>query len=523
MNKPLTKLAGVLVSSYDREDKLFDAETISVNPLASELASWYEKFRTAMDYRDDEVILRSAIERVLKRRLLMGGNGQTIAPPLIRELVWARYFPDSTLPESTVAKVTRTIDLYLHLESEINRKHRINKGIVAEWMLHLLSSEIEHILKPNDPKDLMSNFIFRIFRDRVAILDDSDEVRDIQTFVAVRRAYANDDLPFLRYHLFKQYFGAVTEESIAKISDNFVESLKVFDSHFTYPVKDKIYSYIKSQIVPFLILDDVFAKYRGEISHLVADEDKLNSEILSACSARYKSIAGKVKRAIIRSVIFIFATKAVFALFVEGTFERLLYGKIIWSTIVLNTLTPPTLMIIVGALIKTPSRENSFKILKKINTILYDENPELGMPLSVRKKPNKSDPILWGLFIILWLTTFALSFGAIVVLLSKFGINPLSQAVFLFFLAVVSFVAYRVNRTANMYIIKDKKDNFGSLLFDFFFMPFIQVGQRLTMAVSQINIVLFVFDFIIETPFKGIVAFFEQWLLFLRTQREKLD
>ena len=74
-----------------------------------------------------------------------------------------------------------------------------------------------------------------------------------------------------------------------------------------------------------------------------------------------------------------------------------------------------------------------------------------------------------------------------------------------------------------MYIIKDKKDNLNSLLFDFFFMPFIQVGRRLTLAVSQINIILFIFDFIIETPFKGIVAFFEQWLLFLRTQREKLD
>ena len=54
-------------------------------------------------------------------------------------------------------------------------------------------------------------------------------------------------------------------------------------------------------------------------------------------------------------------------------------------------------------------------------------------------------------------------------------------------------------------------------------MPFIQVGRRLTTAISQINIVLFIFDFIIEAPFKGIFAFFEQWFLFLRTQREKLE
>ncbi len=523
MAKDLTKLSTALISAYDKELSETEDKTISVNPIASELASWYEKFRTAMDYRDDEVILRSAIERVLKRRLLLGGVGKTIAAPLIRELVWARYFPDSTVGESVVEKVSVTIDLYFELESQINKKNRINKGVVAEWMLHLVSSEIEHILKPNDPKDLMCNFMFKVFKEKVTIVDDTEETRDVQVFIAVRRAFANDDLPFLRYNLFKQYFGKVTESNIDKISDNFLEGLNILTEQFNYPAKDKIYSYIKGQTVPFLILDDVLRKFRGEISHLVSDEDKLNLEILNACSDRYKLITAKVRRAIIRSVIFIFVTKAAFALSVEGTFERVYFGRVLYSSIALNTLTPPALMVIVGFLIQTPSRENSYKILKKINTILFDESPVLDKELIVKKKPSKVDPLLWALFILLWLTTFVLSFGGIIFILSKFAVNPLSQAVFVFFLAVVSFVSYRINRTANMYMIRDKKDSLGSLLFDFFFMPFIQVGKRLTLAVSQINIILFVFDLIIETPFKGIVAFFEQWLLFLRTQREKLD
>ena len=108
-------------------------------------------------------------------------------------------------------------------------------------------------------------------------------------------------------------------------------------------------------------------------------------------------------------------------------------------------------------------------------------------------------------------------------ILTKLHVNPLSQSIFMFFLAIVSFISFRINRIAYMYNLKDKKEDFGSLLFDFFFMPFIQVGKRVTSAISQLNIILFIFDFVIETPFKGIFAFFEQWLLFLRTQREKLD
>jgi hypothetical protein len=154
---------------------------------------------------------------------------------------------------------------------------------------------------------------------------------------------------------------------------------------------------------------------------------------------------------------------------------------------------------------------------------LFDENPLLDSPLSIKKKPRKTDPVIWTLFIALWFTTFALSFGFVIFVLSKLQVNILSQAIFMFFLAIVSFVSYRINRTAHMYFLKDKKENLKSIAFDFFFMPFIQIGRRLTLAVSQINIFLFIIDYIIEAPFKGIVAFFEQWLLFLRTQREKLD
>ncbi len=523
MVKIPTKLTHAIVSAYDKVYSNHEDKTISVNPLVAELATWYEKLRTAMDYMADEVILRNAIERILKRRLILGGNGQTASAPLIRELVWARYFPDSSIPESVINKVAETIDLYLVLEKRVNDIHRVNKGLVNEWILNLLSSEIESLLKPNDPRDLMANFIYQIFRDKITIADDTEQVRDIQTFIAVRRAFSNDDLAFLRYHLFKQYFGELTEESLEKIAREFVNGIKMIEQQFKYPAKDKIYSYIKNQTVPFLILDDVFRKNRGQISALVRDEDKLNMEVINACSIRYKSIQGKVRRAIMRSVIFIFFTKAVFAFFIEGTFERLIYGHIIWSSIAINISAPVVLMVIVGLLIKTPSRENSFRILKKVQTILFDEKPALDTPLVVKKKPSKTDPILWGVFTLLWLATFALSFGAIVFILSRLGINPLSQGIFMFFLAIVSFISFRINKTANMYVLKDKKDNFGSLLFDFFFMPFIQVGSRLTTAISQLNIILFIFDFIIEAPFKGIFAFFEQWLFFLRAQREKFD
>ena len=523
MARILNQLSQALITAYDKDYTKKDLDTISVNPVVAELASWYEKFRTAMEYREDEVILRAAIERILKRRVLLGGSAENVAAPLIRELIWARYFPDSTISESVVARVSAAIDLYLNLEQEINNEHHMNRSEVNEWIYQLLSSKIEDILKPSPEKEIMCNFMFTVFKNRVNILDDSEEARDVQVFIAVRRAYANEDVAILRFALFTQYFGQLNNKNLEKVARNFLAGFHKINDYLKYAPRDKILNYIKNQTIPFAILSDVLMKNKGRNYTLFSDQDQLNLEIVNVCNSRYAIVVKKVGRAILRSVIFILFTKAVFAFFIESTIDRLLLGRVVWSSITLNTLTPPLLMALVGFFIETPNRDNSLKIMQKINSILFDENPNLNPPLNIKKKSSKSDPILKVLFILLWLLTFALSLGAVIFVLTKLRISPVSQAIFIFFLAIVSFLSYRIQRTANMYILKDTKEGLGSLVFDFFFMPFIYSGRRLTTAISQLNIILFVFDYIIEAPFKGIVSFFEQWLLFLRTQREKLD
>src|SRR5579883_1053234 len=95
----LTPLSLALIHAFSQKSVESDEEKITVNRLVSEIASWYEKLRNSMELSDDSVILRNAIERILKRRLLLGGTGDKIAEPLLRELIWARYFPDNSLPE----------------------------------------------------------------------------------------------------------------------------------------------------------------------------------------------------------------------------------------------------------------------------------------------------------------------------------------------------------------------------------------------------------------------------------------
>ena len=109
--RPLSSVMSLVVERFEKESTQNHERKITVNPFVSKVASAYEKLRNAMEYREDEVILRATIERILRRRLLLGGTAKSTAEPLIRELIWARYMPDNSVPESSIAQVEDTIDL----------------------------------------------------------------------------------------------------------------------------------------------------------------------------------------------------------------------------------------------------------------------------------------------------------------------------------------------------------------------------------------------------------------------------
>jgi hypothetical protein len=95
------------------------------------------------------------------------------------------------------------------------------------------------------------------------------------------------------------------------------------------------------------------------------------------------------------------------------------------------------------------------------------------------------------------------------------------MGMFVFFSAIVSFLAYRISVTASVYRLGEKQGLLTPVV-DFLLLPIIRVGRQLTEGISQVNFIIFLFDFVIETPFKELFAFFEQLFYFLHTKRDEL-
>lgn len=488
--------------------------------IASELAAWYERLRTAIENRDEEVILRAAVERILRRRLLLGGNGKTVGPLLVRELIWARYFPEESISDDQILDVEETIDLYLELRNLIPKHNKIPDSELNEWIYHLMASDLEDRLNPTPQKEAMISYIFRKLKRMVIIRDDTEETRDIQVFIAIRKTFAKEDLPFLRYAVFNQYFGRLSSENLQQTAKNFSEGKRIIENQLNYSGRFKIFEFVKHQIPPFLILEDVLEKYNSGSHELILNTSEFTNVITETCNARYANIAGKVRRAIIRSIIFILLSKVFLALTIEGTYDRVVYGHVQWGAIAINIAIPVGMMILISFLIRAPGNDNTQRIINRINSLLFDKTPDLGKSLSFNHKP-RAKSFVDTIFTIVWLGTYLFSFGAIVYVLSLLNFNFVSQVFFIFFFAIITFLSYRINQAANLYTVKERTGLLTPFV-DFFFMPLARVGRYLSEGVRQINVFIFILDMLIETPLKGLIAFFERWFSFLHSKREEL-
>lgn len=514
----LSPLAKVLITSFEKKDPHVYGKMISVNPVVAKFATWFEKLRNVMEYREEEVMLRAAIERILRRMLLLGGNAKTTAGPLVRELLWARYLPDNSVPESIIDKVELSIELHLRLRLLVMQRHKIPDSNLNELIYQMMSSDIAHILQPHHEKQLISNFMFQVLRDDIVIVDDNEQTRDAQVYIAIRKSFAKDDLAFLRYHILQLYFGSLTIQTINAIADNFMQGYQEMVREMHYPRKEKIYSFIKQRTAAFLILEDILRSHKGNIANFLTNQTAVERSVYNACDEKYNSVASKVQRAVIRSVFFILMTKVMFAFAIEGTYDRLIYGHIIWLTLIINTSVPPLLMLFISFFFRPPGPENTLRIYNAIKILLYDDNPRLGEVMSVKKQTTRPRAI----FTILWLFAFLVSFGAIIYVLNLIQFNFVSIGIFLFFLAIVSFFAYRLSLIASLYRMGERQSLLTPFV-DFFFMPVVRVGRDLSSNISKVNILLFIMDFFIETPFKLLFAFFEQWFVFLHSKREELE
>jgi len=511
--------------SYARaiKENLDQEETVKISSAASSLAVAYESARNAVEFRAEHLIRQGAINRILKRRLFLNQPSKKLASLLIKELLWGHYIKEEGVAVAKVEKVAGIIDKYRMAlaESPGTLVRNSKERQFTDWLLGIASCEIEENLVFNPIPQILTNYVYESLLKRVELEEGTPEVKSVQIYIATERGFAQNNEIFISYKLLKNFFPEWVQGDTVFNQPLFQKLLSTHErivKELNHPLKDNLKRTVSRLSPPFNLVRELIREYPNDFEKIVKDQTLLEETALSVLEEKYQDTSERLRRASTRSIIYIFLTKMILGLLLELPFDALL-GKTNFLALGINTLFPPTLMFLLNVNIGKPGKENSQKIVSKVKDYFYKEKglkPIVVNGIKSRRAFEKT-------FYFIYIATFALVFGLIIWGLRALHFNPVSQIIFLFFLTVVSFFAYRVRGIAKDYVLQEEgKEGISSSFLSFVFLPIIKVGQWLSVQISYFNVLSLVLDFIIEAPLKAFLEIIEEWIHFVNSKQEEI-
>ncbi|MEI6288400.1 MAG: hypothetical protein WCP18_02320 [bacterium] len=503
-----------------------DVEKIKLNQLISKLGFFYEKFRNAIDYNEEHLLRRVAIERILRRHILFlqERRAPKIAKTLVYEFIRAKYLPNNELPESIIDELSVTLEKYLNIINYIFGSQLPEARKLAKWTIDMASCEINEQLNPIDREMAIANMMYSHLVDNLTFIktDIDEKEKNLQIYLAVLKNLLKADLPALRYALLKLHlpnWKQLDQSEIRSFCHNISIIKNKIDKHLAHPLNFQLSRTIRPQSVFFATLKEVIEKNNDNAKEVLSDPDILEEKIEDIALLNYQRIRGKLIGTIFRVIIYILLTKTTLAFILELPYDLVLAGKINWYVLAINVIFHPLLMLLVALTIRVPGIKNTQIIVGEIKKIVYGE------PRKIVFKPKNSlrpGSFAYFIFNFVYLVMFAISFGIVFGFLKLLHFNILSGILFIFFLSIVSFFGFRLRNIALQLSVIPRKDNFTNFIVDFLSLPVIRVGRFFSNNFSRINIFLYIFDFIIETPFKMLIEFLENAVSFINDKREEI-
>ena len=515
------------IKSVKPKSKPDDISALSVSQTVSFFALVYERVRNAVEYRDDHLILRAAIERILKRRFSLNPEGRGEAENLLRELLWARYFDNGVLGVEDTIIIQNLINKYILLRRQlvVGRDPDL-KIYIDQFLLDLITCEIEENLKPQSAQ-IQTNltfFIYQVLRRKIKIEGLKDDQKDSFFLVAIEKVFGKSDRSYLRYHLFTTFYKTLdnyTEKELQNLGSKLPTIFKKIDEMAANPYVDNLVKFTRKQLPPFLILFSLIKDKANELQSILTNKERLWNEVDQTCREKYQQLGTRVRTLAVRSFIYILLTKMIFAIILEIPISNYFYGEVSRNAIIINSIFPAILMVIILGFFKIPGEENTKKIYRRLIDIINEDKAfETRMAFVPKKSAHKRPVLIFG-FTIFYTFTFLFTLSLIYEGLSYINFNLVSQAIFIFFVSVVTFFSYRIRQITKELRLEEKPSILAPIG-DFFFMPLLSLGKFFSSEISKLNFFIFIFDFIIEAPFKLIFEVVEEWISFVRKRKEEI-
>jgi uncharacterized membrane protein YhaH (DUF805 family) len=500
------------VAEHHIDEHAESGSVLEINSIISAAATFYEKIRYLIDYREEHTIRRAAIERVLKRYVLIEGK-VVGATEILQELVESQYLPKEFATERLMHAIETTLERFMQLQYKSGRTREM-----AKVLLSIAATEIESRISTHEyaVDEASAEALYKVIRPHIILGGYAESQIDVQAFCGCRRALLSSDDATLMYALWLKFIPDWNKESVDldAVAQRLQGIVAGMQHAIAHPLQWQIAQRIKNESIYFRIIREIFMQHYHEAEEILSTPEKLDSFTKEFLHRKYDKENTRIQSSGIRAVIYLFLTKMTVALIVEAPYENFILGGINYVTLAINLLFHPLLLFALTRRVRSLGEGNTTAILDGLHRVVYRGE---GRPIRIYTAYTRFTRFFGFFYLLLFLGVF----GAIVTMLQFLNFSTVGMTLFLFFLALVSYFAFRIRSNARRWRVSGQ-DSTAMLVANMLAVPVIRAGRYLSTTFSSINIFVMILDFLIETPFRLILNFSHQFILYLREKADEI-
>lgn len=490
-------------------------DTIEVSTATRRIAGAYERFRNTLEPEEEDILRRHAIARTLERRLKQNRSDNLTAMALVQELIRANYV--KPLPRHIVIPVAKDIACARYVLERLEPYYH-------DWFLQLVAVSVDHRLHHHQRQAALTRLMYQDLFARVnwvgGLVEEKDQAA--QLFIACERVlFAADDAEIMYSYFVSQFSTWEKDTSEPAELTHLAVHLPAFyataKNLIEHPARHRLMRALRPASVPYRMLYDVLQRQESSVWSSLPT---LEIAIGSAIAQRKEAIRLRMRRRAWHSVLFLLFTKTVLTGLLEFPYELFILKQIHWLALGINIAFHPVLLLLTSAFVELPGASNSQKIIDQVRRVVVGDGE---LPTIVLSPPRHYGPITWSGFAVLYTILFVVIFWALFSVLDLIGFSLVGMSLFVIFLGLVVFLAFRVRRAVDEVRVEEPHEGFFATLFSFIGLPILEFGRWLARNIRQLNVLLFLMDRVLEAPFKLLIDIIEDWFSFVRDRKEEIS
>lgn len=500
---------------------------IHVDEIAAKVSALYEKIRGFIDYKEEHLLRKGFIDRVFRRRFFLKELTGSIGEAFIKEIIRSGRLPNDAVPQTKIQEIDAIVDGLILIIKDIKKLHLENEDVIIDWVTKLTISAVEENLFSPVKENILSDLMFWSLKERITVsgANLSEDEINLQLFIAIQRALLRVDEDQLNYRLFKFIYpnwNTLDDAERATFAANLPNIQQKLSGHQKNKSSRYFFKLCNKYNTIFYLIGDVIDKHYSpsELSELFGNEEAMEKTLKESYKKRFDRERSRLNRLAFLSVLSIFLSKILVALGVEIPLDLYVTDEFSMNNTLVNILVPPLLMLIIVLSIKMPSEKNRELVLSIAKNILYGTDRSRGFDVVI---PQNKGLLMWLIVRSIYLGIFFFTFNTLYETLRNVGFSYANIVIFAFFTSLVAATGVKVYNRAHEINVEEKPPGLFGFLIDVFALPFITVGKFGLATLSRLNILVLIFNLVIELPFQIFVQLIENFRGFIKSEKEEIN